>query len=212
MVRVEDGALERLRALVCSQRQVVSQGPDLLRSSVLLLRVGPAGVCGRSEVSLGAWVSLQAPLERLPPVWTPSPWLSLSGPYCLLAFLRRLGHSPRRDLLPPLSSRTETLSLGSVPTRMVPWGRPSTERSQPMCPSFPGEGGWAAASAAPRVPSGWLRLQVTFRFVPWEGVARLYRTVRVGPCFGTEPSRETSPAFCLRQGDSVARGGIETAL
>lgn len=98
MVRVDDGALKRPRASVCSQRQMVSQGPDLLQSSVLLLRVGPAGVCGHSEVSLGAWVSRQAPLERLPPVWTPSPRLSLSGPYRLLAFLRRLGCSPRRDL------------------------------------------------------------------------------------------------------------------
>ena len=97
-VRVDDGALERPRASVCSQWQTVSQGPNLLWSSVLLLCVGPAGVCGRSEVSWKPGFR-QAPLERLTAVWTLSLRLSLPGPCCLLAFLRQLGHSPGRDLL-----------------------------------------------------------------------------------------------------------------
>lgn len=49
-VHVDDGALERPRASVCSQ------DPSLLQSSVLLLRVGPAGVWPLGGL-LEAWVS-----------------------------------------------------------------------------------------------------------------------------------------------------------
>ena len=109
---------------------------------------------------------------------------------------------------------------------------PAGLRPSPWAPSpqgwCPGEGpAWSGAN--PRVPpslegvAGLQRQQLPgpptggsvsgrhsglFPGRGWQGC----RTVRVGPCFGMEPSRETSLAFCLRQGDNVASGGIETAL
>lgn len=80
-------------------------------------------VSGRLEVSWKPGFR-QGLSERLTAVQT----LSLSGPCCLLAFVRQLGRSPGRALLcrllPPLPSQTETLSLGSLPTRTVPWEGP----------------------------------------------------------------------------------------
>ena len=40
-------------------------------------------------------------------------------------------------LLPPLPRQTETLFLGSVPTRMVPWEGPAQSRATPCVPPSP---------------------------------------------------------------------------
>ena len=167
-------------------------------------------VSGHSEVSWKPGFR-QGLSERLTAVRT----LSLSGPCCPLAFVRQLGRSPGRALLcrllPPLPSRTETLSLGSVPTRTVPWEGPVQSGATPCVPPSP-RGRLGCSVGGSRGPQRAAPSPCGIQDCSLGGEAGLQNCSSWPLICNGALRREAPLALCLRQGDRVARGGTETAV